>query len=193
MNQHRVIDAPRPAPAEIAEEEVAFTAADFLHMIDCGAFEDMRVELVGGRLIKMMPGGFGHGSATVGLAARLYGCVDDPDARLATDLAVRIDALTVLGPDIALLREGYAGQKPIEAAHILLAIEVADTSLVRDLGQKQRDYARAGVPHYWVVDVNGRIVHAFGAPGGEGYAEHRQIAFGAPLAIPGSAASIILD
>lgn len=121
MSQHRVIEPPRPEPAEIAEEEVAFTATDFLHMIECDAFPDMRVELVGGRLIKMMPGGFGHGSMNAGVVGRLHACVPNSDARMANDLAVRIDELTVLGPDVAVLRDNYAGQKPVEAHHLLLA------------------------------------------------------------------------
>jgi Uma2 family endonuclease len=44
---------------------------------------------------------------------------------------------------------------------ILLAVEVADTTLGFDLTTKAALYARAGIPEYWVLDVNGRrmIVH----------------------------------
>jgi Uma2 family endonuclease len=43
---------------------------------------------------------------------------------------------------------------------ILLAIEVADLTLSFDLATKARLYA-AGIPEYWVLDVNDRrfIVH----------------------------------
>jgi len=192
MNQHRAIDAPRPAPAEIAAEEVAFTVRDFLAMRDCGAFEAMRVELVGGRLLKMTPPHLAHGKMVARLMLRLGAALADPDL-LSGEVAVRVDDLTLLGPDLAVLTGTAGNGGALEASDLLLAIEIADSSLVRDLGQKQRDYARAGVPHYWVVDVNSRTVHVFAAPGAEGYAEQAQLPFGAPLAIPGGGASITLD
>lgn len=192
MNQHRVIDAPRPSPVEIGQEEIAFTVRDFLAMRDCGAFDAMRVELVGGRLVKMTPPHLPHGKMVARLMVRLAAALSDPE-RLSGEVATRIDDLTMLGPDLALLRGDPGEADAIDAADILLAIEVADTSLARDLGPKQRDYARAGVPHYWVVDVNGRTVHVFTAPGADGYAAQAQVPFGAPLAVPGTGDSITLD
>lgn len=40
---------------------VPFTADDYLRMLELGAFEDMRVELVRGGLEKMMPAHWQHG------------------------------------------------------------------------------------------------------------------------------------
>jgi Uma2 family endonuclease len=66
-------------------------------------------------------------------------------------------------PDLAVLR-GTA--EDFEISHprpgdILLAIEVADWTLSTDLSRKADLYARAGIPDYWVLDVNQRrmIVH----------------------------------
>jgi len=52
-----------------------------------------------------------------------------------------------------------APQRPI--SHVALAVEVADTTLRHDALRKRDLYARAGVPEYWVLDLNGRrlIVH----------------------------------
>lgn len=38
-------------------------------------------------------------------------------------------------------------------------IEVADSSLRFDLGEKARRYAMAGTPVYWVFDVRGKVAH----------------------------------
>ena len=40
-------------------------------------------------------------------------------------------------------------------------IEVADSSLADDLGAKLEQYARAGIPRYWVVDVVGRTLRDY--------------------------------
>ena len=37
-------------------------------------------------------------------------------------------------------------------------IEVARTSLAKDRGVKASLYARFGIPEYWIVDVEGRLV-----------------------------------
>ncbi|MBC8138877.1 MAG: Uma2 family endonuclease [Fibrella sp.] len=42
---------------------------------------------------------------------------------------------------------------------ILLLIEVSDTTLDYDLVMKSGVYARAGVPQYLVIDINGRVVY----------------------------------
>jgi Uma2 family endonuclease len=56
-----------------------------------------------------------------------------------------------------------------------LVVEVANTSHQRDR-EKIADYARAGVPEYWIVDVISEIVVVHRDPVGEAYAtvtEHR--------------------
>lgn len=52
-------------------------------------------------------------------------------------------------------------------------VEIADTSLGYDLGRKLRFYATIGLAEYWVFDLN-----QLWSPGGDGYAERREVAFG---------------
>ncbi len=50
-----------------------------------------------------------------------------------------------------------------------LVVEVLSPSTeARDRGVKLQRYAAAGVPHYWLVDVRGRALEAYG-PSGQGY------------------------
>jgi Uma2 family endonuclease len=66
-------------------------------------------------------------------------------------------------PDIAVV----AGPPRAHARHprtALLIVEIADTSLAMDTGEKARLYAAAGIADYWVIDVNDRRVHVFRDP-----------------------------
>jgi Uma2 family endonuclease len=68
---------------------------------------------------------------------------------------------------------------------LLLAIEVSDSSLRDDLGAKRLSYAKAGVPHYWVVDINAAQTHVFGEPLKGDYGSHDIVPFGKLIAVPG--------
>ena len=81
----------------------------------------------------------------------------------------------------------------LAAADILLVVEVAETTLARDLGHKRADYAAAGVAHYWVVDRAAGIVHVHRQPDGSAYRDIEAVRFGEPLAVPGTDATIIID
>jgi Uma2 family endonuclease len=47
-----------------------------------------------------------------------------------------------------------------------LVVEVADATLAEDQGLKLRVYARAGIPVYWIVNVNQRKVEVHSRPTG---------------------------
>jgi Uma2 family endonuclease len=51
---------------------------------------------------------------------------------------------------------------------VALLVEVSDTTLDLDLGPKLRIYAEAGVPEYWVVDLNGGRLTRMWEPVGDG-------------------------
>jgi Uma2 family endonuclease len=61
---------------------------------------------------------------------------------------------------------------------VALAVEVAATSLALDLERKAPLYARHGIGEYWVVDVNGSLIHQMWATEGEAYCERREVAVG---------------
>ena len=68
--------------------------------------------------------------------------------------------------------------KVLQGPTVLLAIEIADTTLDTGLGRKAALYARHGVPEYWVVDVERRVIHQFWSPASGEFADNRETAFG---------------
>ena len=66
-------------------------------------------------------------------------------------------------PDVSLYRTPtYELDLPVPAiTDAIFVVEVADTTLTNDLGEKADLYARANVPEYWVMDINSRrlLVH----------------------------------
>lgn len=177
------MNKPFAPPTRVQPPIGGFTADEFEWMMECGAFADMRVELAGGYLERMSPAHFDHGTIHANVIADLAVVSRPAGLLIATDLAVRIDDLTIRGPDVTLLREASrTGSVP--GNQVLLAVEVADTSLPKDLGPKLQEYARVGIPTYWVVDVQARAVRVLTQPDGEAYRRVEIVRFGEPLAVP---------
>jgi Uma2 family endonuclease len=68
-------------------------------------------------------------------------------------------------PDVAVVRgqPGDYRKKHPTGADVALVIEVADTTVQRDRA-KAAIYARAGIPHYWIVNLMDRQVETFSQP-----------------------------
>lgn len=185
VNKPAVIVAP-------AWPETAFTARDYAAMMEAGAFEDMHVELVRGELRKMMPSGFSHGEMNGLLYIELRAAFAGTDRRLAVDLAIEIDGHTVRGGDIAVVLPNPPRRGTVPAHHVLLIAEIALTTIAKDLGEKLADYARAGIPDYWVADLDAAVMHVMRDPEGDHYRERSVVPFGTPLAVPGTGRSIVI-
>ena len=172
---------------------VAFSAEDFLRMMDLGAFADMRAELVRGEIEKMMPAGWSHGELNATLAILLAPHFKPLGARIGTDVVIRIADTTVRAGDVVVVRPGTNPGRALLGDEVLLAVEIADTTLDRDMADKRVDYAGAGIAHYWVVDANRQVVHVFGEPVDGDYALVATVRFGDPLGVPGTDAAIIIE
>ena len=169
-----------------------FTTAEFLRMIEAGAFEDWKVELVGGELDRMPLPGNEHARRQMRVVrlARVA-----PEALLRAGTGIDLGNDTVLGCDAAILRlpvEGV-GNRMLRPDEVLLAIEIAETSRERDLGLKRVRYAAAGIAHYWVVDGERGVVHVHSEPVAGDYAEIATVRFGQPLRVPGTDATITAE
>lgn len=66
-------------------------------------------------------------------------------------------------PDVAVV-PGTPRQYSQHPRTALLVVEIADTSIAFDTGEKASLYAAAGIADYWVIDVNDQRLHVFRDP-----------------------------
>jgi Uma2 family endonuclease len=87
----------------------------------------------------------------------------------AANLKVVLDEPTGVGPDVVYISEarlqGLAPDGYYGAPDLL--IEVLSSKPALDVVVKKQKYARAGVPHYWMVDPEKRTLRAYRLEGGE--------------------------
>lgn len=160
-------------------------------MADLGAFDDMKVELDHGEIVRMNPPYGAHGAAVADIIVAFAGAMRGSGHRVTGEAAILLSDDTIYAFDAAIVREIV--HRPYEPHELLLAVEVADSSLSRDLGAKSAEYARAGLAHYWVVDVRARAVHMMSEPAEKGYGPPRIVPFGEELELPEGLGTIVLD
>ena len=93
---------------------------------------------------------------------------------------------SVQEPDACVFRDSGNINGLATSNALLLAIELSDSSLRDDLGPKRLSYAKAGVPHYWVVDINAAQTHVMGDPVKGDYGSHDTVPFGKSIGVPGT-------
>lgn len=164
----------------------SITVEEFDRMVGAAVFgQEARVELIKGAIIDMSPVGDRH-----------LGCVMLLDSLFQTRLTGRANVLvqspvrmaddTKPYPDLCLLkwRKDFYTRKSPAYNDVLLVVEVADTSLTYDLETKRPVYAHAGIPIYWVVDLQHEIIHTFQEPVGGEYKTSRIVQKGELLDLP---------
>jgi Uma2 family endonuclease len=159
----------------------ALRVADYAMLGEAGVFGDRRTELIEGDVIVMAPEFRPHAYVRDELAYRLRRGLEEAGSPLYVSIgSVALNDTTMPQPDIVLTSEPR-GPGAIPVGTVPLLAEVSSSTLDTDLGRKLKLYAAAGVPEYWVVDVNKGLIHQMWHPGGEAYAERREVAFGQPI------------
>jgi Uma2 family endonuclease len=135
-----------------------FSVAEYHRMADAGILtEDDRVELLEGVIVLMSPQNEPHAHAIEVLNETLVMQVTGR-YRVRPQLPLTIDDRSEPEPDLAVLPIPQAGAPVLNRRDALLVIEVASDSLRKDRLVKSRIYARAGIPEYWIVNVEERCV-----------------------------------
>jgi Uma2 family endonuclease len=166
-----------------------FTADEFDLMARRGDFaRKPKVELLDGVIFEMNAQAIPHVQAKMALAFALKDALASlPGLAVAVEASVRLSATSVPSPDIIIWdQSSKSGFVPVES--VRLVIEISDSTLRFDLGQKRALYAAANIPEYWVVDVDGKIIHQRAQALGESYTQIQQVAFGASvqaMTVPG--------
>ena len=110
-----------------------------------------RVELEDGKVVELSPIHGLHMYTVSNLFASLLAWFGP--GRCHPGGTVELDRHTGFDPDLLVLRPdaGVADDEPVAADECLLVVEVAVSSVARDLGTKVVRYGRAGIPEYWVI------------------------------------------
>lgn len=130
--------------------------------IEAGVFDDQPVELLRGNIVVMPPEREPHAyyntEAGDYLRRRLGNRAKIRDAKPIT-----LPNQSEPAPDVAIvepLGRVYLEHHPY-AENIFWLIEFSHATLSKDLEQKQAIYAEAGIPEYWVVDLQKFQLHVF--------------------------------
>lgn len=168
------------------------TAREFMRMIEEDIFDGVNAELIEGVIHKVAPSHIDHATLNAGVTVSLARALENAPVRFAVDLAIETNSRTLLGIDIAAVNGAAPSTGAVRGNHVELAVEIASTTLTKDLVYKAAQYAMVGIAQYWVVDVKARVVHVMTIPQSNGYAERAVVRFGEPLRVPRTDKTIII-
>jgi len=147
------------------------TVDQYDEMARLGVLDDPRVELISGYLVRKMTKGPNHNS-TLEIIGQLIRDMLPKGWYVREEKPIRLPNYDEPEPDLAVLR-GKPGDYHLRhpgPEDVAMVIEVSESSLRIDRGDKLRAYARAGIPHYWIVNLVDRRIEAYRDPGPNGYA-----------------------
>jgi Uma2 family endonuclease len=152
--------APRPSPpgaGSMPPTLKRWTVAEFHQLWEEGWFENVRPMLLDGRIYEMPIPGPLHSTGVILVDYKLK-------ALFAQGFVVRVQLPLVMGqwtdpvPDLAVLTGDPRDHATTQPSSAELVVEVADSSVATDLGEKAQLYAAGGIKDYWVTDLNDRVL-----------------------------------
>ena len=156
---------------EVERARRLFTVDEYERMVEAGILTKYdQVELIHGEIVEMTPIGQAHFAAVVALHALL---VERLGRRAVVGVggSLRLPPGSMPEPDLMLLapRSDFYRAVRIGPEHVLLVVEVADTTLRYDREVKMPLYAAAGIRQCWIVDIEGHAVEVYRAPAAARY------------------------
>ncbi len=147
------------------------TVSEYHKMAEAGILtEDDRVELIHGEIIEMSPIGSKHAGHVNRIMAFFMKQIGNL-AIVSVQNPVVTGAYSEPEPDIAILRyraDFYEDSHP-QPEDVFLIIEVADTSLDYDRDTKMKLYATAGIPEFWIINLEDEQIEVHKNPAQDKY------------------------
>jgi Uma2 family endonuclease len=174
-----------------------FTLDQYERMVEAGAFDgrfSQHVEFIRGEIREMNPIGSFHAQVLNDLTDWSYEVTPRNEIAIRVQTSLRIPTCnSEPEPDLLWVRRQNYSRKHPEPDHVLLLVEVAESSLLEDRGEKQVLYAEAGIPDYWIVNLVDLVVEVYRQPNGSTYLSGEVFAIGesvSPLALPNAALAV---
>lgn len=181
--------APAPSPVD---RRVHLTVDRVYGWLEAGLIHEKEpVYLWKGWLVEKMAKNQPHSIALGSLQDALAPLVRD-GYYLAIESPVALNEDSLPEPDVSIVRgarRDYPRRAPT-AGDVALLIEVSDSSLAEDRGEILREYARAGVPAYWIVNIPERRIEVYTEPTGP---EAEPCYRSTRVHLPGEDVPVILD
>ena len=145
----------------------SFTVEEIRRMVETGIIaEDENFELIEGEIVPMSPKGNQHEVTKSALNLVLARQVPNR-FRLAIETSLYLDERTFVEPDFCLYPKSILPED-VRGSDVMLAIEVAGSSLGYDRGLKARLSAKHGVSELWVVEAESRETWVHRQPHADG-------------------------
>ncbi len=151
-----------PRKSETVSTTARLSLAEYDHMIECGVFEQdkpRRLEFIQGEIREMDQIDPLHEVVVDGLTEWSFENLPKGQAWIRVQNSIGLPSLeSAPEPDLAwVARRDYSQGRPT-ADDVLLVVEVAESSLAYDCGEKAELYAAARIADYWVVNLTERTV-----------------------------------
>ncbi len=144
-----------------------FTVDEFHRLAVAGIITtEERVELVNGRLVRMAPIGPPHWDRHAAIVQYLNHALRG-NAKVVGQGSFPLGNRSEPQPDVAILavREYGLEDRPPAANEIFGFIELAESSLAFDVGEKAKLYAKHDIADYLVVDLIQNVLFHYSGPG----------------------------
>ncbi|MBB6052161.1 Uma2 family endonuclease [Armatimonas rosea] len=184
------LTAPAPTPSPRRKR---WNRDEYHRLAEQGWLGTLRWELIQGEIVEVMPQSPTHSTGIMRLVLALVPIFGLEFVR--TQLPIVLGPLNEPEPDIVVTAgtvADYASQQP-GAEDIRLLVEVSSTTLRDDLSVKAALYAQAGIPEYWVLDLENRRLYVHRNPNASGWGAIQNLGETehiAPLAAPQASLSI---
>jgi len=147
--------------------------AEYDRMIERGVFDQgkrRRLEFIRGEIREMTPIGALHEAVVDRLNEWSIRSLPEGGAWVRVQNSIGLVELeSAPEPDLAwVARRDYSRGRPTDT-DVLLVIEVAESSLAYDRGEKAELYAAAGIKDYWVINLPDRSIEVHRDPGAGRY------------------------
>ena len=160
-----LVTPPSVKPSAVrGRRQYRWTYAEYQRLAAAGFLRRGRVELIGGRLIRMAAQGDLHVISVDLTKARLSAAFGS-GFWVRDQAPLHIDHWSGPEPDAAVVLgspRDYVGKGHPRSA--LLVVEVSDTTLLADRRRKGPRYARAGCADYWIVNLIDRQLEVYRRP-----------------------------
>ena len=130
---------------------------------ESGIFGDRRLELIEGEIIEMSPMSSKHG-LLIYLVQKVLERVFTNDYLVVAQTPLNLSDVSEPQPDIAVYTGSAFDYLDTKPTHALLVVEVADSSLRYDRGQKASLYAKANITDYWIINLKDNTLEIYRTP-----------------------------